>query len=431
MEQVQKKRLNDFGKKGWAIVIFTLFIYLFSSVPNDTLNVTAEFFARHLGMQTSNALLVFSAVGGFAGVAVSLIFGWIISKCGVKYPSLILFLVYGVLWLINGQINSFVMYGIVVTALTAFSNTINLITTQQIMNNWFPKKKGIALGWATAGMPISGAVMVAVFQKLILGVNLSAPFFLMFAICIVMALLFGFWFKNYPEEAGAYPDNERISEEERAKNLDAFSNYRSPFTVGRLLRTGQFWLIVVIFGFLFMGLVGLLSQMVPRLMVVGLDQNGAILWLTIASLVGIPMSYVWGLVDQKFGTKRTVVLFALLWTVMMALSAAGAGAGSLTVSVASVVFLSCLHGGMANLMPSLIIQIFGRYDFAQANKLVVPFVVGIRCASLIVIPLILELAGVGNEGAGYRNVFLVFTVLSLISLLAAVILKDRTIGRAD
>ena len=400
-------------------------------MPNDTLNVTAEFFALHLGMQTSNALLVFSAVGGFAGVAVSLIFGWIISKYRVKRPSAILFLIYGVLWLVNGQVNSFLMYGLVVTLLTAFSNPLNLITTQQIMNNWFPKKKGVALGWATAGMPISGAVMVAVFQKMILGIDLSAPFYLMFAICIAMALLFALWFKNYPEEAGAYPDNEPISEEEQRKNLVLISSYRSPFTVGRLFRTGQFWLIIVIFGFLFMGLVGLLSQMVPRLMVVGLDQNGAILWLTIASLVGIPMSYVWGVIDQKIGTKRAVMVFALLWTVMMALSAVGSGLNSLSVSIISVVFLSCLHGGMANLMPSLIIQIFGRYDFAQANKLITPIVVGIRCASLIVIPLILEIAGVGNEAVGYRNVFLVFTVLSLISFLASVILKSRTIGRTD
>ena len=431
MEALQSKRLNDFGKKGWAIILFTLLIYLFSSVPNDTLNVTAEFFALHLGMQTSNALLVFSAVGGFAGVAVSLIFGWIISKYRVKRPSAILFLIYGVLWLVNGQVNSFLMYGLVVTLLTAFSNTLNLITTQQIMNNWFPKKKGVALGWATAGMPISGAVMVAVFQKMILGIDLSAPFYLMFAICIAMALLFALWFKNYPEEAGAYPDNEPISEEEQRKNLVLISSYRSPFTVGRLFRTGQFWLIIVIFGFLFMGLVGLLSQMVPRLMVVGLDQNGAILWLTIASLVGIPMSYVWGVIDQKIGTKRAVMVFALLWTVMMALSAVGSGLNSLSVSIISVVFLSCLHGGMANLMPSLIIQIFGRYDFAQANKLITPIVVGIRWASLIVIPLILEIAGVGNEAVGYRNVFLVFTVLSLISFLASVILKSRTIGRTD
>ena len=143
------------------------------------------------------------------------------------------------------------------------------------------------------------------------------------------------------------------------------------------------------------------------------------------------MSYVWGVIDQKIGTKRAVMVFALLWTVMMALSAVGSGLNSLSVSIISVVFLSCLHGGMANLMPSLIIQIFGRYDFAQANKLITPIVVGIRCASLIVIPLILEIAGVGNEAVGYRNVFLVFTVLSLISFLASVILKSRTIGRTD
>ena len=55
---------SNFGKKGWLIILFVFFLYWFSSTPPDTLNVTAMMFAGKLGLETSNSLLVFSAVEG-------------------------------------------------------------------------------------------------------------------------------------------------------------------------------------------------------------------------------------------------------------------------------------------------------------------------------------------------------------------------------
>ena len=39
-----------------------------------------------------------------------------------------------------------------------------------------------------------------------------------------------------------------------------------------------------------------------------------------------------------------------------------------------------------NLMPSAIIQVFGRYDFAQANKIIMPLVIGIRSCAFLIVP---------------------------------------------
>ncbi|MCU6763735.1 oxalate/formate antiporter family transporter [uncultured Roseburia sp.] len=425
----QNSAKSNFGKMGWLIIIYVLFLYMFSSTPPDTLNVTAEFFAGAMGLDSSNALLVFSAVGGFVGIPVALIFGQIVSKVGVKWPTVIILLIYAVIWFINGKAISFGLYAVIVTIITAVSNTINLVATQQIMSNWFPKKKGIALGWATMGMCFSSAIMVAVFQGMILNVGLSAPFNLMVVICIVMAVITAVWFKAYPEEAGAYPDNEPISEEEKKANLELINNYKSDFSFGKLFKTKELWMIVIIFGFLFIGLVGTVSRMIPRLVIVGIDQNIAVLWLTIASVIGIPASFFWGLIDQKIGTKKAVEIFCVLWTIMMAIAAVGSAAVSVPVSIISVVFYACLLGGLGNLMPSMVIQIFGRYDFPQANKLVVPLVVGIRSFALLIVPMMLQMSGIGNESAGYRNVFIVFMILSLVVTILAFAIKDKTIGK--
>ncbi|MBE5889591.1 MAG: OFA family MFS transporter [Lachnospiraceae bacterium] len=420
---------SNFGKKGWLVIIYVLFLYMFSATPPDTLNVTVEQFGTvRFGMgEAWQKLLVFSAIGGFVGIPVALILGQIVAKCKVKWPTVGILVIYAIIWFLNGQANSIAMYAAMVVLITAVSDALNLVSTQQIMNNWFPKKKGLALGWSTMGMCFSSAIMVAVFQVLIKRFDLSAPFKLMTGICLVLALITIIFFKNYPEEAGAFPDNEPITEEEKQANLKLIHEYKSEFTFGKLLKTKELWALTVLFGFLFIGLIGVTSQMIPRLAVVGLKTEQAIMWLTISSIIGIFASFAWGWIDQKIGTKKAVEIFSVCWTAMMVVALIGMATVNLPITLISIVMYSCLLGGLGNLMPSFTIQIFGRYDFPQANKLMVPLVVGIRSFALLIVPAMLTAAG--NQQKGYMMVFVVFAILSLIATIIAFCLKDTLIGK--
>jgi len=425
---------SNFGKKGWMIIIYVLFLYMFSATPPDTLNVTAGWFAEIIGVESSS-LLPFFAIGGFVGIIVAFILGQFIAKKGVKWPTVGILIVYAVIWLLNGYVKSTASYAIVTILLVAVSDAMNLVSTQQIMNNWFPKKKGLALGWSTMGMCFSSAIMVAVFNILKNVVNIQAPYYLMVVICIILAIVTAVWFKNYPEEAGAYPDNEPISEEEKAANLKLINEYKSEFTVGKLMKTKELWALTILFAFLFLGLIGITSQMIPRMGAVGFDQNIAILCLTISSIIGIFGSFGWGWVDQKISTKKAVEIFCICWTVMCAVGAIGALAQSKPVTLISILMYSLLLGGLGNLMPSFTITVFGRYDFPQANKIMVPLVVAIRSFALFIVPAMLAIAAKGGaqtndtNAKGYFMTFVVFAVLALISTIIAFRTKDKMIGK--
>lgn len=423
-----KTSVNNFGRKGWGVVIFTLMLYLFSGAVPDTLNVTVTAFAETYGWD-SNTLLSFSGLGGFIGIPIALIFGIIIQKTNVKVPTIILLLAFAALWLANGLVPSVAVYAIITVLITAVSNTINLVSTQQIMSNWFPRKKGIALGWATMGMPLAGVIIVPLFQALF-GGGISVPFSLMAALTVVLAIIAAVWFKSYPEQAGAFPDNIPVSEDEQKKNLEALAQYKSPFTIGKLLVTKQFWFLVIIFGLLFFTLVGTVAQIVPRLIVTGMTPGEAILWMSITSALGIPASYLWGFIDQKLGTKKSLVMFCIVWIIAMAMSAVGVYFHSIPLSIVSVILAASGLGGMGNLMPSMEIQVFGRYDFSAANSLMIPIVVGIRSFSLIVVSAILAGAG-ENVPVGFTNVFILFTIIAVVATIFAAIMDDKTIGRVD
>lgn len=206
--------------------------------------------------------------------------------------------------------------------------------------------------------------MIPVFQGMF-SVSIGAPFFLMVGICIVLALITAFAFKAHPEQAGAYPANIPVSAEESAEAIRKLTENKSTLTIGQLLKNRNFWLICLIFGFLLMGLVGTFAQLIPRMCSVGLAPNTAIFWCSLA----------------------------------------------------------CIIGGLGNLMPSVIIQVFGRYGFHQANKIIVPVVIGIRSFALIIVSAVLSAAG-ANVNQGYGNVFVIFAVLSVLAVIMSALVKD-------
>lgn len=113
---------------------------------------------------------------------------------------------------------------------------------------------------------------------------------------------------------------------------------------------------------------------------------------------------------------------------MLLVTALGSAFVSSVLSSVAVVFYAILLGGMMNLMPSSIIQVFGRYDFAQANKVIMPAVIGIRSFAFLVVPMMLGMAG-PNVNVGYRNAFILCTILSLIAAILALALKNKCIGK--
>ena len=409
--------LNNFGAKGWWMIIFVGLLYYISSNAVDLLNVTPDLFAQVKGWDR-NGLLVFSGFGGWLGVVMTLVFGrWIASK-GVQIPTIVFLVIFAVLFFLNGQVNSVAAYGVVVVLLSAVSNSLNLVSTNTYMSNWFPRKKGIALGWSTMGAPISSATCIAMFTGIFGAThgNMGAAFGLFAALTVVVLLLTIFAVKATPAQAGAYPDNDPAMAE--AAPLE---EYRSTWTVGRLLRCKQMWLLALSFGLLFIALMASMTQFIPRVQASGFTPAEGTLWLAVASILGIPGSYLWGVLDQKAGTKVAVVVFAIYMAAIQFLM--GAFAANRAVMLVLIVLLGILIGGICNLLPSMVITVFGHKDFAAANSVITPIVVAIRTFTFILLPMILT-ASHGN----YQVLSMVLGILSVVAILLTLGLSKDTIA---
>jgi sugar phosphate permease len=420
---VARKNINDFGKQGWLIIIYVLFLYWFSAFPVDVLNVSVPAFAEMKGWD-ANALLVFSGLGVWASIIITAIFGRLVYKKGVKIPTVVLLILMGLCMIITGFSNSIPFYDISVILLTGITGGINLVSTNTYMSNWFPRTKGIALGWSTMGMPVSGVSVPLFALILAISGSLVAPYAVFGAAFIILGIITAFSVKSFPEEAGAFPDNDPLEESDKDRILKELREYKSPWTVKKLLTCPQMWFCTVCFGCLFIALMATMTQFVPRFMASGFSQNEALMWLTISSILGIFGSYMWGFIDQKIGTKKTVVAFAIYMAAMQYLNAVFFT--NKAVATILIVLIGILIGGIGNLYPSMIIQIFGRFDFTAANSVSVPLLTFFRAFTFIIIPAVL-----GATHGDYRFLCVVLGVVSTIAVVLSLFLSNKTLGKVE
>ena len=418
---------SKFGKWGWSMIIYTALLYYFwSGIGSDGLNLYPDAFAKLHGWD-SNQLLGFATPAGIIAVFGGILFGRMLIKTGVKKMSGFALIVTGILYAVFGFVKSPVMYLICLTAFVFVSMAFGLICTAALMGNWFPRKKGIALGWATMGAPICTATFVALMSALYGAFGISTSHVIMGCVMIVLGIVSFFWVKDDPSEVGAYPDNLSDGAEAFQRQMREMQEYKSPFTVAKLLKDKDMWLISVGFGMLWMVTVGVVSQFVPRMIsvmapVIGPEaaQKKALMMLTIAALVGIAGSYFWGWLDQKVGTKLASAVYSLSYIAALLLLIF---AKIEILTYVAIVFVGLGIGGLLNLMPSLVISVYGRKDFAAANALVSPIASLIQKGAFVIMAVSLA-----ASGGDYTMPYMIFIGIDVVGLILLLLVTNKCKG---
>lgn len=424
MFDVDKQLTNSrFGKWGWSMIFYAFLLYYFyAALCVDSMNLYPDTFAGLYGMDR-NLLLGFATPAGVIGVIGGIVFGRICIKTGVRKMSAWALILTGILYAIFGFCSTPALYLIVLTAVSFVANAFGLIATATLMGNWFPRKKGIALGWATMGAPFCSATVVPILSTLYSNIGLSYSSVAVGAVVALLGIISFFWVKDYPEEVGAYPDNIPQDPAQADAQKEAMKGYQSPFTIRCLLRDKDMWLIGLGFGLLWMVTVGVISQFVPRMISVGYAPETATLMLTIASLVGLVGSYFWGWLDQKVGTKMASCVYSFSYIAALLLLIF---AQVEVLVYVGIIFVGFGIGGLLNLMPSLVIAVYGRYDFTTANSLVASIASLLQKAAFVVMAVLLTISH--ND---YTLPYAVFIGIDVLGMILLLLVTNRCKGKQD
>lgn len=374
---------NNFGTKGWIFVIYSLMTFFMTTATGDSIkNIALRAQAGMFGWDYTS-LISLTTVFGWLTIFLMFFFRKLLQKCSPKTVAMALGLIYAALCFVYPNINAQWQWIIVMCALTVIATALPQQVHAVIAANWFPRKKGLIIGWTTMGLPLGSGLGVAIYGALSGHVGMNGTYYIYGALMLVTVVICAIFVTDFPEQCGCFPDNDTSMTREDADRLlqeGIEMSKKSVWTPKVLLTTKEVWLIGVSCGIMLLFSGGFMSQMVPRMIAIGYADQ-AIMFMTIAALIGGVGSYVVGFIDSKIGPKKTCIVVHGVAIVACVLNSIPNTACVLI----SLVFIGTVLGGAANCLMSLTATMWGRYAFTNVHGILLPInqVVG-SCGTVIV-----------------------------------------------
>jgi MFS transporter, OFA family, oxalate/formate antiporter len=413
---------GNFGAKGWGIIIFAFFLFWMGSAwPVTALNVVIPKFSEIHGWGPA-AMNNLSTIANWISLIGAAFFTWYCDRVGPKvviFIGCILGAISLFLWGRSGSLTEFTLWqSMLHISGTAFCQ----IGLGALIANWFPTKKGLAMGFLTIGA-VAQAMTIAKSQYFLIDRYSYEASFDVYAVAfIILAIACILFIKSNPEEAGAFPDNDRSMTRERVEKLRAEGEmYKktSPWTLEKLLMTRDTWLIGISTGILALFVVGVMSNFIPLCLSRGLSTDEAVALMIWTAPLAAVCSYLWGVVDRKIGTRKTtMIMFAwFIATILLALTP------SKIIFYIAIVMVSSAMGGSNNLAISITSSVFGRYDFAKAWGVIYIMNVIVRAFGFSLV------GGLAGITGNYTPSFIGLIVVSAIGLVLMFLVSEKLLGR--
>lgn len=397
--------LTKFGTAGWGTIIYCAAMFWFYvGMVNDGSNITAPAFAAKTGLQYSTVLSM-GTVAGLVGFLFFIVYGQINRKIGARKTSALCMVLSGLAYIGLGASNTLVQYAICLCVVSGSAMSGGYIAGGTLVAQWFPKKKGIVMGYTTMGHNLASAFYVPMISALVGGLGLQAgvlvPSILVMALGIVGLLLM----RDTPQERGLNPDNASDEEYQTEYFTDSVEE-DGGWTTKALLKTKELWLAAVTTGLYQLVTVGIMTQLVVRNMQLGFTQPQAITLMTVLACIGVAGSWGFGVIDQKYGTKKSMVVFGLWYVIALIANVTEMKAGIYL----SVFMIGMAIGGSANFTTSLPAAIFGRHGFNKVNSVIFPIQGLVTSLNFLLSGISLALTG------SLRGCYVVFIVVILVNM---------------
>lgn len=391
----KKQSVRNFGAKGWFLILYTLTaLFCHVAMAIDGLNVALPLVSEAYNLDY-NICLSMGTVAGFVGVILIFAIGKIREKIGSRLMSGTLLIITGAtyIFLYLHATNIFI-YGIAMCIMVGATQSCVYLCTGAMLAQWFPRKRGVVVGISTTGANIGTATLVPLmtFLAAVFGFKVGLSFIGVFAIVLGIAGIIVL--RDNPLDAGVYPDNvskEVFEEEYLIEMKNPKEEYVSDWTVKRLLTTKETYLAVFVPAFMGLSLVGIISQFVIRNMSLGLSQIAAVSAMTVAAICGIWGSYMFGVIDTKYGTKNGVIIYCIFFACGAVMNILGQF--HLAFVYISIIIIGASLGGTTNFQISWPASIFGQLDYPKANTVIYPIMYCIISLNFLVNGIVSNITG--------------------------------------
>ena len=347
------------------IIIGTFIYYLFVSLIGEQINILTTVLPQETGWNIGLIMNGYT-IGGLISVPATFVINTALMKVSTKRFLIINSLIIAVCIALMGVSVKMMSMTIFIAAFLLIR--VLAVCLQQSANymctEWFVEGRGKSLGFITMGAPIASASFVAIFTFLTASrLKFTGSYFIYAALLVVLAILVAVFYVDKPSDAGLYPDGEDhapANEVVQEATMTLMDIMKSPYT----------WLITIAFGIIHFANNSLTAFFVTSMVAKEIPASMYLPVLSIGAIAGIPISYLLGAVDDKFGTiKASICLCGL--SIIGFLGMAFAGPGTIFPLVCACFGYASITGAFPNLLPSIIAYVFGRQNYLGASRVIV------------------------------------------------------------
>ena len=415
-----KKQSINLGFRGWMLLIYQ-FIAFFSFIilTNWPMNIIPHVYG---GSQVVSTLYT---TGTLLCILFQLIFSRFIGRIknikaiGSVFGIVALLFGLGIMIIPQTQVLllQICYFFLVFTVITYCTLFVGILVGQ-----WFPRRKGTIMGIATFAFPIGngllGTFASRIFEQ---GLSIFMAFLPFYIICIVGVFIGIIFIKDYPEQCNACRDNDRSLSPEQAKAMlaqEIEAKKTSVWTLKHTMSTKDFWFITIPMGALLLCAVGMMTQ---SMSIIGSYPElpfGTIMFVVM--LVACAGSWLLGVLDTKFGTKKAV----LISVIIMIISGIFGAIPSSTTLVVALLCLSLFMGASSNFTVSSAAQYWRREDFSKVFSYINPVANILQALGPMSFAFILATQD-------YTLAFIVTGVVGIISLILIIAFSGKHVKAAD
>lgn len=237
-------------------------------------------------------------------------------------------------------------------------------------------------------------------------------------ILVIVGIISLVCIKDHPEEAGEYPDGDPDCAAFDAQVASLMRDYKSSFSLKRVLGDKNTWFIGLGSAFAFLAVMSYIASAIPSMMSYGYDYGAAAAIFAVGGVFGIIGSFVFGVIDQRIGTKKAFLIyfvFIIIGFILNLFMPRG-----IVFCWLSGIIIFAAQGALCNLLPSYVATKYGRWDYTPGYQIIgTIFEVG---------------AGIGVMMTGfftdYAVMYIVDIVLLAVGFVMMIASSDKFIGKA-
>ena len=371
-----------------------------------------------LNLSSASTSLIFS-LSRAEGAVEGPIAGYLIDKFGPRIMLTIGAFIVAIGYILLSQVNSFLWFltiylGIISLAFNAtFSGS-----TMAVVNNWFIRRKGLAMAISIAAYSLGGSIIAPLLAFGIHHLGWRTTMALSGIMLAAVVVPFAQLLRSSPEALGLKPDGDTPRIESKLDEVGVKPILSSvDFTVSEALRTKSYWLLAI-GTMLRTGTLGtLIVHFVPIMVWKGNSEQTAAVMLGIMAFLSIPMRIGIGWLGDRWSRSKMLAAGMALgaYSLIILQNANSSFQVWLFISVFSVV------EGLSALNWALVGDYFGRKRFATLRGILSL----VYSWGMIVMPIVA--GGFFDRTGSYNTVIWIFVGMYICgTILFLVIQRPRT-----